>query len=213
MGTMEAFVRPLSKVERRLLTSALRRRQRRLRNYWKRLLAFGLVVFGSLWIWTLIATHGRWYIVTAIWLAIGSFICAWVYASEKLKEERRLRSYEEALSRNEARVTRIRADEMVELEEVEDESAWYAFQLNDSKMVFVSGAYYDPSARFPNTDFSLIEIYREDGLLTEGFVEKDGEKLKPKRRIPAKVTSKMRFPAHLEIIEGRLDQLEQLLKA
>jgi hypothetical protein len=202
MGTMEVLVRPLSKVERRLLTSALRRRQRRLRNYWKRLLAFGLVVFGSLWIWTLIAAHDRWYIVTAIWLAIGSFIGAWVYSSEKPKEERRPRSYEEVLSRNEARVTRIRADEMVELEEVEGEGAWYTFQLNDSKMMFVSGAYDNPSARFPNSDFSLIEIYGEDGLLTAGFIEKNGEKLKPKRRVPAKVTSKMRFPAHERSSKG-----------
>lgn len=190
MGTMEIFVRPFTKVERRLLTSALLWRQRRLKNHWKRLLAFGLVVFGTLWIWTLIATHERWYIVTLIWLAIGSFICVWVYFSERPREEARLRLYEETLLRNEARVTRIRSDEMVALEDVEDEGDWYAFQLNDNKMVFVSGQYYNSSARFPNTDFSIVEIYGKDGFLVEGFVEKQGERLKPKRKISAKMTSR-----------------------
>ena len=119
--------------------------------------------------------------------------------------------YEVALKRNESRVTRIQSDDMVELEEEEDEGACYAFQLSNNRIVFISGQDYYPSARFPNTDFSLVGIYGENKPLIE-VLEKNGTKLKSSRRIPASIKSKLQVPDHLGVIEGRLGELEQLLK-
>src|ERR1700731_4434419 len=102
-----------------------------------------------------------WYIVTAIWVGIGGVIFLWVYFTEKPKEEVGTHLYEEALRRNQAREIRIQSDEMVELEEEEDEGTCYAFQLSGQRIVFVSGQDFYASARFPNSDFSLIHIYGE----------------------------------------------------
>jgi hypothetical protein len=213
MGSMETFVRPLSETERRLLTAGLRKRQRRLKSYWKRLLILGLVIFVGFSIAPMIASHGPEPMPILIWFGFVSLICLWVYFRERPREGARIRVYEDALHRSEAYVTRIQSREMVELEEVEDGGSSYAFQLSDNKIVFISGQYYYRSARFPNTDFSLVEFYGDNGSLVEGFIEKNGVKLSPQRTIPAKITSKMRFPNHLQVIDGRLDQLEQLFKS
>jgi hypothetical protein len=211
MPEIESVTRPLSETERRLLTAALKHRQRRFENFPKRQLITGLAIFGVLWAWTMIATHTKWYITTAIWAGIGSVILLWVYFSEKPKEKAGVQIYEDALRRNQARVTRIQSDEMVELEEEEDEGACYAFQLRRQRIVFVSGQDFYPSARFPNSDFSLVHIYGEEEVLVESFIEKHGKKLRPKRTISAELKSKLKVPGHLQVIEGNLDDLEKLL--
>ncbi len=208
---METVTRQLSETERRLLTSALTYRQRRLKNFPKRQLIAGLAIFGVLWAWTMIATHDPWYIVAAIWFGIGSVIFLWVYYSKKPKEKAGVEIYAEALRRNKALETRIQSDEMVELEEDEDEGACYAFQLSGKQILFVSGQDFCPSARFPNSDFSLVHIYGENEVLVETFIEKHGKKLRPKRKISAELRSKMKVPNHLQVIEGKLDDLEELL--
>jgi hypothetical protein len=100
---------------------------------------------------------------------------------------------------------------MVEFEEEEDEGACYAFQLNNPWIVFVSGQDFYPSARFPNTDFSLVSIYGEHEVLVESFVEKHGNKLKPVRMISSEQKSKMKIPSHLQTIQGDLSHIEHLL--
>jgi len=52
---------------------------------------------------------------------------------------------------------------MVEFEEEEDEDACYAFQLDGGRILFVAGQSYYRSARFPNTDFSLVGLYDKEG--------------------------------------------------
>jgi len=211
MLQMETVTRQLSETERRLLTGALTHRQRRFKSFPKRQLIAGLAIFGVLWAWTMIATHGPWYTVSAIWFGIGGAIFLWVYFSEKPKEKAGLDLYAQALHRNQALETRIQSDEIVELEEEEDEGACYAFQLVGKRIVFVSGQDFYPSAQFPNSNFSLIRIYGENEVLVETFIEKHGKKLRPKRKISAELKSKLKIPDHLQVIEGKLDDLEKLL--
>jgi hypothetical protein len=118
---------------------------------------------------------------------------------------------ERTLTRNEAREVTIQSTEMVEFEEEEDEGACYAFQLNDGRIVFIDGQEYYPSAKFPNTDFSLVSIHDADGGCVEELIYKRGQKLKPRRTIPAKFKSEMLLPDHLEVITGKLSELEGLL--
>jgi hypothetical protein len=208
MGTV---ARRLSEKERRLLTGALTHRQRRFKSFAKRQLVAGLGIFGILWAGTMMATHDPWYIVTTIWVAIGGAIFVWVYLSERPKQKAGVELYAGALRRNQALETRIQSEEMVKLEEEEDEGACYAFQLSGEHIVFISGQDFYPSARFPNTDFSLVQIYDENEVLVETFIEKHGMKLKPNRKISAEQKSKMKVPYHLQVIEGKLDDLEKLL--
>ena len=100
---------------------------------------------------------------------------------------------------------------MVEFEEEEDEGASYAFQLDNRRIVFVVGQQFYGSARFPNSDFSLIEISTEDGTVVVGSIRKYGIRIEPIRTISAQRTAKLKIPEHLQVIDGELNQIEDLL--
>jgi hypothetical protein len=100
---------------------------------------------------------------------------------------------------------------MIQFEEEDDEGACYAFQLDEQRVVFLVGQDYYPSAKFPNTNFSLARIYAEDGSLVEEFIEKAGRKLQPLRTVSAEARSKMRAPDNLEVISTDLHKLEECL--
>jgi hypothetical protein len=211
MPEIRSVARPLSEVERRFLIADLRRSQGRLRSFPKRQWSASVIIFGLLWASTVIAMKGNWLLATALWLVLGVAISALVYFSEKPQYRAAVRRCEDALRRNEAHEVSIQSEALVELEEIEDEGACYAFQLRDHRIVFVSGQDYHPSARFPNFDFSVIRIFDQKNLLVQEFIEKRGTKLSPKRKISAETKSKLKVPEHLQFIEGDLDELENLL--
>ena len=218
MATIEKTVRPLSEKERRLLSSALAGRERRTKGLRRRSFFIGLTLFVVLWGMMIIATAAdktglAWYYSCLMSLAIAVPISLWCYAELRPKFIADSQLFESALRRNEAHVTRIQSNAMVEFEEEEDEGACYAFQLDKRQIVFVSGQDFYPSAKFPNTDFSLVDIHSDDGKLVESFIEKNGSKLKPLRKIPARQKSGMKIPDNLETIEGDLDKIEQILSS
>jgi hypothetical protein len=95
---------------------------------------------------------------------------------------------------------------MVEFEEIEDEGACYAFQVTPSQIVFVCGQDFYPTRKFPSSDFSIIDV--------AGFLDHivcRATKLKPVRVIDGKTKQGLEYVEHLQVIEGRLDQLEKLL--
>jgi len=204
---MNESLRALNKSEYRLLESALAFRQRR----WQRGKIFGLIAFvialGALCIATVFAP---WQVSAVAWTA-GIVISVWSYSDVRRDILPIIRRLESALRSNQARVVRIQSTAVVEFEEEEDEGAAYAFQLEGEKIVVISGQDFYPSAKFPNSDFSLVDILGEDGSVVEGTIAKQGTKLKPTRVIPAKVWRTLRVPDHLETIAGTLDHLEQLL--
>lgn len=212
MPELSGVARPLSETERRLLMSDLKRSQRQLRSFLRRLPLTVLVIFGTLWVLAVTAEKGRWLFPTVLLWPAGGLILTWIYFSEKPKYDAAIRRSEDAVQRNEAHEISIQSEALVELEEIEDEGACYAFQISNGRIVFVSGQDYYPTARFPNSDFSVIRIFDQENFLVEEFVEKRGSKLKPKRKISAKAKATLNIPAHLEVIEGDLDRLENLLE-
>jgi hypothetical protein len=64
-------------------------------------------------------------------------------------------------------------------EEIEDEGACYAFELEGGRVVFVAGQEFTESARFPSLDFSLVYPLVEQGRPVEMFIEKRGGKAAP----------------------------------
>lgn len=177
MALMENIVRPLSEKERRLLNAATALRQRHLDTLHRRMLFVGLLQFLVIWGVMLIATIAgkkgpTWYWSMLIDLGIALPIALWSYLSLRPKLIADVRNFESALRRNEARVIRIQSDRMVEFEEEEDEGACHAFQLENHRIVFVSGQEFYPAAKFPNTDFSLISIHGDNGVLVEDLIEK-----------------------------------------
>ena len=143
-----------------------------------------------------------------LWLVIG----LWSISSARKHLSKQIARLEEALARNRAAVTRIASEQMVEFEEIEDEGACYAFQVAENKIAFVSGQEYYPSAKFPNSDFEIVDISCADGYPIEGGIEKRGKKLAPIRRIDAKTKETLAVPDDLSVIDGKLEDLEELLR-
>ena len=153
------------------------------------------------------------FIPLAAWFAICAGLVVWAVVSSRRDLMKEIDRLEATLKRNEAHEVTVRSTEMIEFEEEEDEGACYAFQLKDDRIVFIVGQEYYPSAKFPNTDFSLVSIQDGDGRCIEELIYKRGHKLKPCRMIPAKFKSEMFLPDHLEVIRGKLSELEGLLTA
>lgn len=198
------------------MQTAVAGRRNRFRSLTSRVLQASALIIGILWLLTLLASHFSsqkmpWWIITLFWIVVGGAIALWICIPEKRKLAADLAKFEKAAERYKAIVVQVRSDRVVEFEEVEDEGASYAFQLQDGRIRFIDGQDYHASARFPNTDFSLVHILSDDGELLESQIAKHGQKLKPVRIIPAKVKSNLKVPGHLEIIQGNVDDLEHLL--
>lgn len=177
MARVEQNVRALNAKERRLLSSAVAWRKRRFNVLQRRVVFSGVALLVAFWGMMAIATAAdkkgpAWYYEALISIAIALPISLWVYFDLKPKFLLDLQRYENALRRNQACVTRIQSNAVVEFEEEEDEGACYAFQLSEGRIVFLSGQEFYTSARFPNSDFSVVDIHEDDGTLVEVYREK-----------------------------------------
>jgi len=154
-----------------------------------------------------------WYYVCLIGWAIAAAIAWWIDHDLRPKLVADVELFESALSRGEACVMRIQSDAMVEFDEEEDEGACYAFQLDNRRIIFISGQDFYPSARFPNTDFSLVTVYGNGGTQVASFMEKNGRKLKALRKIAVSQKSRLNIPDHMEVVEGDINQIERILSS
>ena len=206
--------RPLTEQERRLIRAKVRRLTARGRRastvYFP--IAGGLLFV--LWLWTILASDAPWLVVTLFWLAVGAVITLWVRRDMRSFAghlHRMARGLESALRRNAADVYDVRARAFAELEELEDEGACYAFELDDHRIVFITGQEFYESARFPSLDFSLVYVLDEADQTVDMLIDKRGVKAPPVRTIPAAVKEKYELPQHLEVRTGQIDNLEAIL--
>ena len=121
------------------------------------------------------------------------------------------RGLESALRRNTAEVYDVRASAYAELEEIEDEGACYAFQIEAGRVGFLAGQEFYEGNRFPSLDFSVAYIVDENGRSVDMLIEKRGAKAAPARRIPAAVKERLEAPEHLEVRDGTIADLEDML--
>src|SRR5579871_836331 len=213
MAAIQQIIRPLNEKERRLLNAALAWRKRRLEVLRCGVVFFSLIFFiifaGAIIVATTLDKKGPAWYYCCLFAAVITFpISLWSYLDLKAEFIADVRLVENALLRNEACVIRIQATAMVEFEEEEDEGACYAFQLDEGQMIFISGQDFYPSAKFPNSDFSIVNIYADDEQLVESLMEKHGHKLEAVRKISSRTKSGMNIPDNLEIVEGELIQIE-----
>jgi hypothetical protein len=173
-----------------------------------------LAIFGGV-LWALVAVgsllsspFSPW--PALAWAGILVLIVIWILLEERPKSAARLRRLEAALQQNEAHEIRIQSQEMVEFEEAHDEGAAYAFQVGES-IVFICGQDFYPTAKFPNTDFSMVEIHAANDVVVDSEIVTHGKKLKPLRTIATEIHIRLCMPEHLEVIPGRLDDLDSLL--
>jgi len=192
--------------------ASLRRRGRRASST---ALWAGIATIIVLWALTMVVSDESALIITGFWFIAGSVIVLWV--RKDLGADRRgldaiAAGLESALRRNLADVYDIRSTEFVEFEEIEDEGACYAFELqNKSGIVFLSGQEFYETVRFPSLDFALVFPLDEADRRVEMLIEKRAAKAAPGRRIPARVKRTLIFPEDLEIVAGTLPNLEESL--
>lgn len=162
----------------------------------------------------MVASDTSWPVITLFWIVVGCGIGVWVWRDAKRDSRYAVavaERLESALSRNEANVFDFEARSFVELEEVEDEGACYAFDLGRGRIAFVVGQEYYPEARFPSLDFSLVYPLDAEGNEVDMLIEKRGPKEDPIRKIPRDVKTDLVIPEHLEVLKGQLSDLERLL--
>jgi hypothetical protein len=203
--------RPLTESERRLLRGKIR--SHIARGGWASRvvlpIAGGTILL--LWLWTILASDAPWPVVTGFWLVAGASLALWLQRDMRKQAsqfESMARGLESALRRNTAEVYEIRARAFAELEEIEDEGACYAFELEGDRLVFVVGQEFYDGARFPSLDFSLVYILDEEGETVDMIIDKRGAKVPPAKTIPADTKRMLAVPDHLEVRSGRIDDIE-----
>jgi hypothetical protein len=209
---LDQFDRPLTGAEKGLLHKRQKRLRTRLRRGpWEALL-FMAALGTVLCVLTLLAsdTHGS--IIVPFWVTTTLVVWAIAAGSARRDLQRDARRLEEALELDRAHVVRVRAEAMIVFEEIEDEGAKLAFQIEEGRVLFLCGQDFYPTKRFPSRDFSLVHIRDREGVLVEMRIENQGEKLRPLRTLPADVGRTLILPGHLETIPAELSNLELALE-
>ena len=215
MATLDAARRPLTEAERRVIQAKVRASEARSRQTSSRAPVAATAVVLVLWLLTLLASDAPWTVVTAFWMIVGASIWLWVrrdLRKDASQQRQWTQGLESALRRDAADAYDVRARAFVELEEFEDEGACYAFELDERRVVFISGQEFYEAARFPSLDFSLVYPLDEADRPADLLIEKRGPKATPARTIPFAVKHGLEVPEHLEVLDVPLDQLEDRLR-
>jgi hypothetical protein len=174
--------------------------------------AVAAVVFGPRWVLTLLASDAPWWVVTHFWLGVALAVVPWSLNSVRREVLKRAGSLRSAVERNEADTVRIRAERVVELEEVADLGTTWAFETGDGRVVFVAGQWIEESRSFPSSDFTLVDVLDGSGGVVDVHLVRDGRRLEPLRRISADAQERLTVPGHLESLPGSIDDLESRLE-
>ncbi|HXV59808.1 MAG TPA: hypothetical protein VEK15_03875 [Vicinamibacteria bacterium] len=211
--TLRPSTRSLTESERRFLRAKIRDLKSRA-GRGPHVVGLGALVIAILWALTLMASEAPWPSITLFWILVGGSILLWVRRDMR-KDLTHLSdkalSFESALRRNEAEAFHIKAKSFVEFEEIEDEGACYAFDIDEGRIVFVVGQEFYPEAKFPSHDFSLVYLLEERGNSVDMVIEKRGPKASPERVVPGDFKRQVEIPEHLEMIIGSLGQIEEIL--
>ena len=216
MKAIAASRRPLTVTEQRLIRGKIRSlTTRHARPFGAALAIFG-GVFLVLWLATILLSDAPLLVITAFWLGVAGVIALWVWRDMRVDArhfEGEARELESALRRNEADVYDVRARSFAELEEIEDEGACYAFEVDGNRLVFITGQEFYEGVRFPSLDFSLVHVLDEHGKTVDMWVDKRGAKAAPARIISAAVKETLEIPDHLELRLGTVQEIESVLAA
>lgn len=108
----------------------------------------------------------------------------------------------------------VQARAYAEFEEVEDEGACFAFQLDGDRLLFLSGQEFYPTTRFPSLDFSIVWPLEQRGREVELWIEKRGDAARPDRVVPASVKWELAeaIPDSMAVIKGTVDRLGEVLR-
>jgi hypothetical protein len=148
---------------------------------------------------------------TVLWLSAAILMPIWIGWEEHRKERARRRRIESALAANRVEELRVETTQAVVLDEIEDLGEAWAFQVEPDQVLFF-GPRQDLPRGFPSTEFSYAELRDAAGEVVDDRFTFRGEKLAPVRRIPVEAQGGLDLSRDLEVLPGRLDRLEDLLR-
>jgi hypothetical protein len=111
-----------------------------------------------------------------------------------------------------ADVYEVRANGLVLFDKLKDEGPYYAFGLEDGRIVFVMGQEFDDAENFPCLHFTGIDIRDDDNSVIGSLVQCHGPKVEPTRSIPGEVKTNFVMPDRFEVRLGNLENVESLLE-
>lgn len=202
-------VRTLTHEEERRLRRQLARRPRLSLSsprIW--IITFG--ISGVLWVATVLASK-RVFWPTVLWLSFAILMSLWIGWGEHRIDRARRRRIEATLAANRVVEVRVATTEAVALDEVEDLGEAWAFQVDPDQVLFF-GPRQDLPRGFPSTEFTYAEFRDAAAEVADVRFTLRGEKLAPVRRIPVEAQRGLDLSRDLEILPGRLDRLESLLR-
>lgn len=203
--------RPLNEAECHWLSQGIEQQRADIGALGRGVAIFGLFGFGVIAVLILWLARINWSVAVPFAAITSIGVSVWTYVDEFSKHKRLREFYDGALSYNTAHVTEIEATATIELEEVEDEGATFAFQVGATSVLFISGQDFYTSERFPNSHFSIVEILTGTGDVARLLVETKGRKLTPLRTIKKDPKKWADWPKHLQLVDGKLDDLERVL--
>ena len=174
--------------------------------------AVSLVCCGVLAALTLLASDAPRAFVLAFWGAFALLFTGWIGIPWRNQFRRKITGLAAGLAHNRARAARVQSTRVVSFDEIEDEGACYAFDVGDGQVLFVLGQEFYESEDFPNTDFSLIDVFAPGQTVGDLLFLKDGQRLEPERRISSDLKRQLSIPDHLTIDRMSLEDLESRLR-
>ena len=203
--------RDLTDDERHALELRRAHAQRAAISAWPRTLGAAAIVCGLLCLVTLAVSDAPRTVIVMFWGLVTAILTVWIAFGFSRDARRQGATLRAALGLGRARVTRVASTRVVELDEIEDEGACYAFQVEPDRLVFVTGQQFYPDDTFPNSDFSIVDVLLPGGGVADQLFQKHGRRLEPERRIVAAVKEVLLLPDDFEAIGGDLRDLERLL--
>jgi len=218
MAESELITRPLTAAEQRWLRLIAVRRERFLLAVGPyMMLLVGIVLFGGLWGLTVLATKAEktgpsWRVSGLIWLGLGIVIGWWAYRDVRPHAHVLQERFRSALRQNTACEIRVRSKMVIQCVNKQDrKKSWYAFQIDDGHVVFISARFSHRLRRFPTSDFSMVDIADEKGRVVAGYVRNHGNPIAVTRTISYHEAAALRVPDHMEIMRGDLKEIDKLL--
>lgn len=207
---LEPSRRPLRAAEARLLRARLAALDAAAARLPASVLLSAAAVFAVLWATTLMLSDTPATVITVFWIGTAGAITYWVYRDQRRDlagTASTRKQLESAVQRGEADVYDFRCRAFVEFDELEDEGACYAFQLDDERVAFLCGQEFYPRARFPSHDFSLVYPIDENGDAVDMYIEKRGPRASPARRLRSADRERLDVTTSLEVRGGRIEDL------
>ncbi len=184
---------------------------------WVLAVATGFLVVATIFLWIWFRAELNLVLTLSLFGLLLFFLLTllWSYL-QGMKSSRQLQqSCYNALTGNQAEVTACSTEKVATISPSAMQGPDFFFDTGNGKILWVDGAAFPLSERFPNSDFELVQVYDAEGLLVYHTVSNRGVKIEPVETLPKSARKafyrQQNGHKNHEIFKGDLGNLQQLL--